>query len=164
MADPLRDLLEILQAEIREHEALERELEQEAVLDGMISAEALMRIQTRKNERVHAIGGLEERRMAIVAALAGEWNEPAAELTLRRIIARAPQTWGPPLQHCYDTLQRLVRRIRELAEITGNNAQSRLKAIDATLEAIKEAMKLHATYSEQGRLHKQTPTLKSTSA
>ena len=39
-----------------------------------------------------------------------------------------------------------------------------MKAIDATLAAIKEALKIHSTYSEAGRLQKATPTLKSTSA
>ena len=57
-----------------------------------------------------------------------------------------------------------MTRIRELADITSQNAQSRLKAIDATLDVIKEALKMHTTYSEKGRLHQQTPTLKSTSA
>ncbi|MCH8883126.1 MAG: hypothetical protein IIA41_06455 [SAR324 cluster bacterium] len=51
-----------------------------------------------------------------------------------------------------------------LAQVTSANAQARLKAIDATLAAIKEALKIHSTYSEAGRLQKATPTLKSTSA
>ena len=89
---------------------------------------------------------------------------PANELTLRRIIERLPEDTGEHFRFCYDALQRLVARIRELSEITSQNAQSRMKAIDATLDVIKEALKMHSTYSDKGRLHPQTPTLKSTSA
>jgi hypothetical protein len=57
-----------------------------------------------------------------------------------------------------------VEEIRRLAKETGANAAARLKAIDATLAVIGEAVKMHPTYSEAGRLQKRTPTFKHTSA
>ena len=63
---------------------------------------------------------------------------------------------------CLHGLER--EEIRKLAAVTSSNAQARLKAIDATLAVVKEAMKIHSTYSEGGQLNRSTPSLKSTSA
>jgi flagellar biosynthesis/type III secretory pathway chaperone len=160
----LNALLDILQQEIGQHQALAAELDNEAALDGTLNGGELLRIQGRKNACVRAIRDLEEQRIAIVGRIARGWGEPAASLTLRRIIPRVPEAERARLARCHAELLRLVGRIRELARITSGNAQARLKAIDATLAVIKEALKIHPIYSEEGRLRKRTPILKSTSA
>jgi len=160
----LNDLLDVLRQEIRQHEALAAELDLEAELDGTLNGSDLLQVQARKNACVRAIRDLEQRRQEIVGTLAAAWDEPAALITLRRIAGRAPEALGETLLRCHAELMRLVQRIRELAATTSQNAQARLKAIDATLAVIKEALKIHSTYSEGGRLQKRTPTLKSTSA
>ena len=160
----LNALLEILQQEIHQHQALESELDNEAALDGTLNGGDLLRLQAKKNACVRAIRDLEARRIQAVARIAAAWGEPAEGLTLRKIIARLPEERGATLARCHAELMRLVTRIRALAQVTGGNAQARLKAIDATLGVIKEALKMHPIYSEEGRLQKRTPTLKSTSA
>ena len=60
--------------------------------------------------------------------------------------------------------QETDERARELAAVTSGNAQARLRAIDATLAVVRDALKIYSTYSEEGHLQKRTPTLKSTSA
>ena len=160
----LPELLDLLKEEILHHTALEHELKQEADLDGSLNGSGLLQIQMRKTKCVRDIRDLEEQRMELVGRIALDWGEPAEAVTLSRIIERAPKREGSALQQCYAELQNLVQRIRDLAQVTGANAQARLKAIDATLAAIKEALKIHSTYSEAGQLQKATPTLKSTSA
>lgn len=160
----LTALLDVLEQEIRQHQALEIELENEAALDGTMTGSELLRIQARKNACVRTVRDLEKRRAEIVRAIAQAWDEPPELITLRRIAGRAPEPAGERLMRCHAELMGLVERIRELSATTSQNAQARLKAIDATLAVIKEALKIHSTYSEEGRLQKRTPTLKSTSA
>jgi hypothetical protein len=160
----LNELLEVLRQEIHQHQALEAELDREAALDGTFNGSELLQIQARKNASVRAIRDLERRRLEIVAAFAQAWDEPSALITLRRIAGRAPKELGDTLMRCHAELMRLVEHIHELSTVTSQNAQARLKAIDATLAVIKEALKIHSTYSEGGRLQKRTPTLKTTSA
>ncbi|MEE8555950.1 MAG: flagellar protein FlgN [bacterium] len=164
MQQYLPELLELLKEEILHHAALEHELEQEADLDGSLNGSELLQIQMRKTKCVRDIRDLEERRIELVSRIAQDWGESTEAITLSRIIGRAPIREGQALQQCYSELQDLVHRIRNLAQVTSANAQARLKAIDATLAAIKEALKIHSTYSEAGHLQKATPTLKSTSA
>jgi hypothetical protein len=160
----LTHLYDLLLEEIALHEALEAELEAEAAKDGQIDGATLLSIQSKKNQQVRKIQSLELQRMALVEEIATSWSEEPAELTLRRIISRAPAEVAGNLARCHEKLIALVNRIRELAEVTANNAQARLKAIDATLSIINEAAKMHPTYSEKGRLQKKTPTFKQTSA
>ena len=164
MQQYLPELLELLKEEILHHSALEHELEQEADLDGSLNGSELLQIQMRKTKCVRDIRDLEKRRIELVSRIAQDWGESTEAITLSRIIGCAPIREGEALQQCYSELQDLVHRIRKLAQVTSSNAQARLKAIDATLAAIKEALKIHSTYSEAGRLQKATPTLKSTSA
>lgn len=164
MERELNDLLDVLREEIRQHQALESELENEAALDGTLNGSELLRFQARKNACVRTIRDLEKRRLEIVAAFAKAWDEPAGLITLKRIAGRAPQAVGEALMGCHTELMAAVERIRGLAATTSQNAQARLKAIDATLAVIKEALKIHSTYSEGGRLQKRTPTLKTTLA
>jgi len=106
---------------------------------------------------------LEQDRMAVVKALARGWNEPPESLTLRRIIPRSPGELGQQLQGSYDSLMSLVNAIRDLAKTASGNAQARLKAVDATLSIIHEAVKVHSTYSGTGKLQSPPVTLKYTS-
>jgi len=159
----LSELQAILHQQIELHGALGDELEQEAARDGELDSNALIGLQIRKNRAARGLRELERRRLALVRTLAAEWAEPAEALTLRRIIPRAGEL-GPTLQACHAQLVERVERVRHLARVTSGNAQARLKAVDATLAVIGEAIRLHPTYSDAGRLHKVTPTLKVTSA
>lgn len=154
----------LLRAEIELHEELSAELEREAAQDGALDSAALIRLQALKQDKVRQIQALESDRIHLVCGLAEAWGEPKQDITLRAIIARAPARWATPFQECFERLQALVRRIRESARLTAGNAQARLKAIEATLAVIHEAIKAHSTYSEEGRLQQRTPTLKHTSA
>ena len=102
--------------------------------------------------------------MEVVQALAEAWNEPAESLTLRQIIGRATHSLDEQLRICHERLLAIIDEIRALAQTTASNAQARLKAIEATLTVINDAVKMHPTYSGEGRLQKRTPTLKHTSA
>jgi len=99
-----------------------------------------------------------------VKELAKAWQEPAEALTLRRISAHAGGTLGEELLAAHGELAGLVHEIRDLARTTGGNAGARLKAIDATLSVIHDAVNLHATYSEAGKLQSKPVTFKYTSA
>jgi len=160
----LTHLNNLLLEEIALHEALERELQEEAAKDGRLDGATLLALQRNKHKHARQIRELEHERLGVVEALATAWGELPAELTLRRIIPRAPEPLATTLAECHEKLIALVNRIRVLAELTAGNAQARLKAIDATLAIISEAVKMHPTYSEEGRLQKKTPTFKETSA
>ena len=159
----LTNLKDLLVEEIEIHEALKNELQQEAALDGEMNGAALLKVQQGKIRKVREIQTLEIQRMQVVDELASAWNVAPGELTLRKIIPRAPAELGERLGECHARLVTLVDEIRQLARKTAANAQSRLKAIDATLAVINEAIKMHPTYSEEGRLQKVTPTFKQTS-
>jgi len=162
--DKLRELSALLRDELSLHEALKAELELEARQDGRLAGSELLRLQQRKHGLVRRVQELEQERIAVVADLARAWHEPAEALTLRRIIPRSPAPLAEELRERHAGLMGLVGAIRELARTTAGNAQARLKAVDATLSVIHEAAKVHATYSESGRLQAPTVTLKYTSA
>lgn len=164
MDDKLRELSALLQDEVSLHEALKADLDLESRQDGRLEGSELLRLQQHKHGLVRRIQELEQERMALVAALARAWNEPPEALTLRRIIPRSPTPLAGELRERHASLMGLVGAIRELARTTAGNAQARLKAVDATLSVIHEAVKVHATYSESGKLQAPTVTLKYTSA
>ena len=164
MDDQLTRLQEILAEERRLHAALRDELAREAALDGRMSSAELVEIQRRKQQWVAAIKEQEVLRMRVVDELAHAWNESDEALTLRRIAERVDEAHAQTFRDAHQALVELMEEIRELARKTAANAQARLKAIDATLSVINDAVKMHPTYSGQGRLEKRTPTLKHTSA
>ena len=160
----LNDLKALLGEEVALHEGLKADLAFESEQDGTLSSGDYLRLQQRKYYWINQIEGIEARRIEQVRKIAEDWAVDARKLTLREIIARAPQDDGAEFQGYHDALSALVQAIRELAKVTGANASARLKAIDATLAVIGEAVKMHPTYSEAGRLQKRTPTFKHTSA
>jgi len=160
----MHELLAILQREVALHGALEAELANEAALDGKMNGGELLRIQARKNQCVRAIRELETQRTAVADNLSREIGGAGGPMTLREIASHAGEEMRAALLRCHHELLTLIQRIRALALVTAQNAQARLKAIDATLFVVREALKMHPIYSEEGRLHKRTPTLKSTSA
>lgn len=164
MDDQLTRLQEILAEERRLHAALRDELAREAALDGRMSSAELVEIQRRKQQWVAAIKEQEVLRMRVVDELAHAWNESDEALTLRRIAEWVDEAHAQTFRDAHQALVELMEEIRELARKTAANAQARLKAIDATLSVINDAVKMHPTYSGQGRLEKRTPTLKHTSA
>lgn len=164
MEQLLNELKALLEEEVGLHEGLRSDLAFEAEHDGSLSATDFLRLQQRKYYWINQIEGIEARRMEQVRTLADAWQVEPRQLTLREIMARAPEPLDGEFQGYHGALTRLVEEIRGLARETGANAQARLKAIDATLAAIGEAVKMHPTYSEAGRLNKRTPTFKSTSA
>ncbi len=145
MEEKLNQLDALLLQEVALHESLCAELEKEAAGDGQLDGAALLRLQRNKNQTVREIQELEAERLVLVEAIAAAWSEDAAELTLRRIVPRAPVTIGENLSRRHGRLMELVTQIRELAALTGGNAQARLKAIEATLAIINEAVKMHPT-------------------
>ena len=164
MEEKLNRLHDLLGQEIVLHEALKKELQQEAERDGQMDGLSLLQIQQTKHRKSREIQHVEQQRIALVGELAALWSEGIESLTLNRIIELSPAEMGALLRECHARLMGLVEDIRKLAKITSANAQARLKAIDATLAAITEAVNMHPTYSEAGRLHTVTPTFKQTSA
>jgi FlgN protein len=160
----LTDLKALLGEEVALHEGLQADLAFESEQDGKLPAADFLRLQQRKYYWINRIEGIEQQRMDQVRRLAEHWQLDARKLTLREIIARAPEDLSGEFQGQHSALTALVEEIRRLARATGANAQARLKAIDATLAVIGEAAKMHPTYSEAGRLQKRTPTFKHTSA
>ena len=163
MDDKLRELSTLLQEEVTLHTALKADLDREVAEDGKLDGGELLRLQQHKNALVRRINELEQDRMGVVKALARGWNEPPEALTLRRIIPKAPDELGEELKGSYISLMNLVNGIRELAKTSSGNAGARLKAVDATLNVIHETVKLHSTYSGQGKLQAPPVTLKYTS-
>ncbi len=164
MEEKLNRLRDLLEQEIALHEALKKELQHEAERDGQMDGLSLLQVQQTKHRKAREIQHAEQQRIALVGELAALWSEEIESLTLNRIIELSPAEMGPLLRECHGRLMGLVEDIRKLAKITAANAQARLKAIDATLAAITEAVNMHPTYSEGGRLHTVTPTFKQTSA
>lgn len=164
MDEKLKELSALLRDEVSLHEALKADLDLEIQQDGKINGSELLRLQQHKHALARRIQELEQDRISVVKALAHGWSEPAEALTLRRIIPRSPEPVGQELQDSYTNLMKLVEAIRELARTASGNAQARLKAVDATLNVIHEVVKVHATYSESGKLQSPPVTLKYTSA
>lgn len=164
METKLTQLNQLLLEEISIHEALKSDLQTEAEQDGKMDGATLLGIQKEKNRRAREIKTLENKRIQLVEEIAAGWGESVQELTLRKIIPRAPKPLNEELSACHGRLMALVEEIRLLARETARNAKARLKAIDATLAVVGEAARLHTTYSEEGRLHMVTPTFKETSA
>ena len=157
-------LREMLVQEIEIHEALKSDLLAEAEQDGKLDGTTFVNLQRDKNVKAREIQIIENKRIQLVEEIASAWGESLKELTLRKIIPRAPRPLNEQLTECHRRLTAVVEDIRVLARQTARNAQARLKAIDATLAVIGEASRLHATYSEEGRLQKVIPTFKETSA
>jgi FlgN protein len=160
----LNDLKALLGEEVALHEGLKADLALESEQDGQLSAGDYLRLQQRKYYWINQIEGIEARRIEQVRNLAESWALDARKLTLREIVARTEEPVSVEFQGYHQALTGLVNEIRKLARETGANASARLKAIDATLAVIGEAVKMHPTYSEAGRLQKRTPTFKHTSA
>jgi flagellar biosynthesis/type III secretory pathway chaperone len=160
----LEALKRLLQDEISLHQALKDVLDEESRQDGKLDSAALLRIQQRKYHTARQIQDLESQRIALVKELARAWGEPAEALTLRRIGARVGGAAGGELLALHADLLSLVDGIRALARETGANAAARLKALDATLAVIHEAVHVHATYSGAGKLQSKPVTFKYTSA
>ena len=160
----LNELKALLGEEVALHEGLKSDLAFESEQDGELPAAEFLRLQQRKYYWINQIEGIESRRIEQVRQMAEQWEVDARKLTLREIIARSPDPVNEEFAGYHKALTELVEEIRALARETSANAQTRLKAIDATLAVIGEAVKMHPTYSEAGRLQKRTPTFKSTSA
>jgi len=156
--------MRLLQEEVSLHQTLREELHEESQQDGKTDSASLLRMQQRKYHTARQIQDLENQRMALVKELAKAWQEPAGDLTLRRISAHAGGTMGQDLLATHGALLALVQEIRDLTRITAGNAGARLKAIDATLSVIHDAVKQHATYSEAGKLQSKPVSFKYTSA
>lgn len=176
MQQLLKELKSLLDKEVALHEELKGDLALELENDGQLSGADYLKVQQSKFYRAHQIETLERKRIGQVSELtrkisaaeepgAGpEGNTPPRSLTLKEIIAQSPPEMGKELQGCHDALSALVNEIRRMAREAGGIAQARLKAIDATLSVIGETVKMHPTYSGEGRLEKRTPTFKQTSA
>jgi hypothetical protein len=160
----LTTLRDLLQEEVELHDTLRRELEQEAESDGDMSAGTLLRIQVTKNQCAQRIQYLEEQRISVVRNIETNQGRSGAGLTLKQIIPLADEALGQELKDCHQHLQDALHDIRDLARLTGENAHARLQAVDATLAVINEAVRMHPTYSDEGRLHNKPPTFKYTSA
>lgn len=159
----LEALMRLLRDETALHQALRDTLHEEARNDGKLDSASLLRLQQRKYHTARQIQDLESQRIALVKELAREWHEPAETLTLRRIGARVGGAEGEALLALHAGLAALVEEIRALARETGANAAARLKAVDATLAVIHEAVNIHATYSGAGKLQSKPVTFTHTS-
>lgn len=164
MEAQLNKLKDFLAEEIAIHDALKGDLRHEAEQDGKMNGAELLRLQRQKNQQVGKLRELELLRIKLVRELAGAWGEDPDGLTLKRIIPRASPPLAGELLKCHGQLMELVSDIQELSRETSANAQARLRAVEATLAVINEAVQMHPTYSEEGRLQKVTPTFKQTSA
>jgi hypothetical protein len=162
--EQLTRLQELLQEQVALHDTLHHTLAQEAELDGQLEPGALLRIQVTKHQCALRSQALEEHRMALVRQIAAATGNTAANLTLKQIIPLAPPEIGAELQRCHERLRATIEEIGRLTRETATNAHARLQAVEATLAVINEAVRMHPTYSEAGRLQNKTPTFKKTSA
>ncbi|MDH4247518.1 MAG: flagellar protein FlgN [Deltaproteobacteria bacterium] len=160
----LEELSDLLRQELALHESLRNELVGERDNDGKVDGPNLLRLQQKKYHLVSRIETLEDRRISKVRELANIWAEPVESLTLKAIIGRVPESPAQTLSACHSGLLRLIEEIRVLARETGANAQSRLKAVEATLSIVGEAARMHPTYSGSGKIQQRRPTFKNTSA
>ena len=159
----LTELVTLLDEQIRLHASLRTDLEREAAEDGEMDSSALIAVQQRKYHALEEIVRLEEQRMDLVRALATDWGEPVETLRLKAIAARVPEPLDAELRRCHETLMEQIMAIRELANRTAQNAAARLKAVDATLAVIQDAVhNTHTTYSDAGRMKRRAPSFKYT--
>lgn len=160
----LEALMQLLREEVSLHQALKALLGEESAQDGKIDSATLLRLQQRKYHTARQIQDIESQRIALVKELAKAWKRPAEALTLRNLSELVGGRIGKEMLGMHGTLADLVHEIRDLARVTANNAGARLKAIDATLAVIHDAVNVHATYSEAGKLQSKPVTFKYTSA
>ncbi|MDH4225002.1 MAG: flagellar protein FlgN [Deltaproteobacteria bacterium] len=156
----LEQLLAVLQREIILYGDLHGLLEDELARDGEMTSKALLQCQGAKNAKAKAIGVLETERQALVEKIAGSRGLQGEELTLRNLAAAAPDPLGKALMDCHGRLMELVEQIQAGAQRTSQNAAARLKAVNATLETIKEAVRTNKTYTGQGRINSQPPAMR----
>ena len=90
----LNDLKALLGEEVALHEGLKADLAFESEQDGTLSSGDYLRLQQRKYYWINQIEGIEARRIEQVRKIAEDWAVDARKLTLREIIARAPQDDG----------------------------------------------------------------------
>ena len=164
MKASLLDLDQLLEEEVLLHEGLRDELAFECEKDGELGGTEFLKLQQRKYNLVARIENLETRRENKVRELAREWNETSEELTLSRIISKVEEDEAAVFQGRFNGLKALVEEIRHLAKESGQNAQARLKAVEATLSVVGEAARVHPTYSDAGKIRQRPPTFKNTSA
>lgn len=164
MSTSLQQLDALLREEVALHEVLRDDLAREVAQDGDMGSAELMDIQQRKYHVAHQIELLERRRLEQVRALAQEWETASGDLSLREIVERTDAPQSESFQGYHEALTALVEEIRALAKASGGNAQARLKAVEATLAVVGEAVRLHPTYSQAGRIRQRPPSFKQTSA
>ena len=101
MEAQLTNLKELLIEQIGIHEALKANLISEAEQDGELDGAMLLHLQREKNRKVREIRTLESRRLQLVEEIAAAWSVPPKELTLRKILPRAPQPLDMQLEDCH---------------------------------------------------------------
>ncbi|MDH4120846.1 MAG: flagellar protein FlgN [Deltaproteobacteria bacterium] len=154
------NLLDLLARETDRHTRLYALLNRESEEDGRMPGRDLLTVQLEKEKYVAAIRALEQERIVVVKELARTWNTPWEELTLRAIAAKAPESMAQALLNAHRELVALVEKIHDLATHTSRNAKARLKAVNATLDMVREALDGHSTYSDKGKIHKPQASMK----
>ena len=148
----LEELLALLRQETGFHERLLDLLQEEAEGFGKLSGSEMLKLQTQKLQQTRLIAKLENRRILLIEEMEGDFDEDAANLTLRSIIRQVPVEWSTPLQACFDRLKELINEIRIAAETNGEQSESRLKSVESSLQFISQMQGAQQLYSESGQL------------
>ena len=138
----LIELKSMLENQISLHEGLKTDLVRESEQDGVMSGADFIQLQQRKYYWAAQIEEAESHRISQVKELAGHWNLGDKDIKLKDIIARSPAPLDEELSVKRESLIALVSEIRALARKTGANAAARLKAVDAALQVVGEALRV----------------------
>jgi len=152
----MRELLNILQQQVKLHENLLSLLQKELEGFGSIRGSELLKLQGEKSRCVRASAQLEKERISLVEQYAKSWDTDFSKLTLRVIIGRADDEYSLPLQKCFDRLKMLIAKIREIAEENTIQSSGRLKSVESSLKFISQLQKGPPTYSEVGKIQNRT--------
>lgn len=166
----LDELSQLLARMAEYHEQLTQTLQKEIDSDGQLDAAGLITLQGQKARLARLIQTQEKARMALIGRLAKAWIMLPQDLTLKTIAAKSvadfglPQTTGQSLLDLHQRLQTSVEEIAHLAKQTATNATARSKAVGATLDAVRDTLKNHPTYSPRGRVNASGPVMRHVSA
>ena len=92
------------------------------------------------------------------------WNTESKELTLSVIIGRTEEYYSEPLQQCFDSLKRLLAKIRKIADENALHASGRLKSVESSIQFIGQLQNGPPTYSDAGKLQNGTSAMSRTEA
>ena len=160
----MKELLKILQQEVKLHEQLISLLQKESEGFGRLRSSELLKLQGEKSRCVRATAKLERERIQFVEKLADSWNTESKELTLSVIIDRTEDEYSEPLQQCFERLKSLIAKISKIADENALQASGRLKSVESSIRFMSQLQNGPPTYSDAGKLQNGTSAMSRTEA